>query len=1042
MNISSIFIRRPVATILLAVAMTAAGLFAYSFLPVAALPRVDFPVIVVNANLPGASPDTMASSVATPLIKEFSLIPAIDTISATSNQGFTRITIQFELNRDIDEAAADVQAAIARTARRMPTGMTTPPSYRKVNPADAPILMLMLQSDKMPLPELDAFAQQIIAPSLSTISGVGDVEVFGSQKFAVRIQLDPDALVARGIGYDQVVQAVAANNSIAPVGTVTNDSQQLTIQADTQMGNAEAFKRLIIATKGGHIVRLGDVAHVVDSVENTQTGSWYDGKRSLLLPVWRQPDANTVEVIDKIKAQLPRFEQDLGAGTRISWLIDRSTSIRTAIADVQYTLLLTIGAIVLVIFLFLRRVTSTVIPTLAVPISLIATYGAMYALHYSIDNISLLALTLSVGLVVDDAIVMLENIVRHIEMGKKPFQAALDGSREVGFTIVSITLSLVAVFIPVLLMGGVVGRIFNEFAVIVTIAIVASAVVSLTLTPMLCSHLPSRAGEHTKGPFAVFETGFDALFRGYRWMLDLCLRAKPVVFLVFLGTVVYSAHLFMTIPKGFFPAEDLGQLMVTTEARQDVSFEAMAALQEKAYHALVSRPYVAHVGSSLGMGGFGRGLNQGRMFVDLKPKDRRPPLPVILADLRRTLGQVPGIRSFIVPIQNLRVGGISSKSEYQFVVQGLESAELYDWAKRISAEMSHDPHFVDVTTDLEDNAIQAKVVIDRDKARALGVTADQLRSTLYAGFGTQQISTIYKTGDNYDVIVELDPKIAWTADKLDAIRIRSVQTGALIPLSTIAHVERTAGLLSVNQLGQLPAVTISFNLPNGVSLGQAIDRIDQIKAELHVPNTITTGFSGAAQIFKDALANQGMLLFAAILTIYIVLGILYESFIHPLTILTGLPAAGMGALLALELFHFDLSVIAIIGVLMLIGIVKKNAIMMIDFALVRRRAGATAYDAIREACLIRFRPIMMTSMAAFTGALLIAVGIGTSSELRQPLGVAVAGGLLVSQVLTLFITPVIYLYMESVSDALKRVLARVMPHRHAAPGRHEPGAAE
>ncbi len=1041
MNISSIFIRRPVATILLAVAMTAAGLFAYSFLPVAALPRVDFPVIVVSAQLPGASPDTMANSVATPLIKEFSLIPAIDSISATSNQGFTRITIVFELNRNIDEAAADVQAAIARTARRMPSGMTTPPSYRKVNPADSPILLLMLQSDRMPLPELDAFAEQIISPTLSTITGVGDVQVFGSQKYAVRIQLDPDALIARGIGYDQVVQAVAVNNSIAPVGTVSNDAQRLTIQADTQMGNADAFRRLIIATKGGHIVRLGDVAHVVDSVENTETGSWYDGKRSLLLPIWRQPDANTVEVIDRIKGQIPRFLQDLGPGARINVLIDRSTSILDAIADVQYTLLLTIGAIVLVIFLFLRRVTSTVIPTLAVPISLIATYGAMYAFHYSIDNVSLLGLTLSVGLVVDDAIVMLENIVRHIEQGKKPFQAALDGSREVGFTIVSITLSLVAVFIPVLLMGGVVGRIFNEFAVIVTIAIIASAVVSLTLTPMLCSHLPSRVSEHTGGVLGLFEAGFDALFRGYRAMLDFCLRAKPVVFLVFLGTVVYSAHLFMTIPKGFFPREDLGQLTITTEARQDVSFEAMAALQEKAYRALISRPYVEHVGSSLGMGGFGRGLNQGRMFVDLKPQDERPPLSFILGDLRRTLGQVPGIRSFIVPIQNLRVGGHLSKSEYQFVVQGLESAELYGWSKRLMSAMEHDPHFIDVTTDLEDNAIQAQVVIDRDKARALGVTADQLRSTLYAGFGTQQISTIYKTGDNYDVIVELDPKIAWSADKLDAIRIRSAQTGALIPLSTIAHVERTAGLLSVNQIGQLPAVTLSFNLPNGVSLGQAIDRIDAIKADLHVPSTITTGFSGAAQIFQDALANQGLLLFAAILTIYIVLGILYESFIHPLTILTGLPAAGMGALLALELFHFDLSVIAIIGVLMLIGIVKKNAIMMIDFALVRRRAGAPAYDAIREACLIRFRPIMMTSMAAFTGALLIAVGVGTSSELRQPLGVAVAGGLLVSQVLTLFITPVIYLYMEGLSDALKRAAVRALPRRRP-PEHPEPGAAE
>ena len=1035
MNISELFIRRPVATILLAVAMTVGGLFAYSFLPVAALPRVDFPVIVVSAQLPGASPDTMASSVATPLMKEFANVPAIQTMSASSNQGFTQITIEFELDRDIDQAAADVQAAIARTLRRLPPNLPNPPSYRKVNPADAPVLLLMLQSDTMPIQKLDAFTQQIILPALSTIDGIGDVQVFGSQKYAVRIQLDLDALIARGIGLDQVTAAVSANNSIAPVGTVTSSEQKLTIQADTQMVNADSFRNLIISSKGGRIVRLGDVARVIDSVENTETGSWFDGPRALIVQVQRQPSANTVDVVDKIKAMIPRFMADMGPAAKISVTIDRSTSIKAAVDDVQQTLYITIGAIVLVIFLFLRRLSSTIIPTLAVPISLIVTFGAMYVLHYSVDNISLLGLTLSVGLVVDDAIVMLENIVRHIEEGKTPFEAAIAGSREVGFTIISITLSLVAVFIPVLLMGGMVGRIFNEFAMVVTIAIIASSVVSLTLTPMLCSRLPAGAGSHSRGGLAIFERGFDAMFRFYRWSLDICLKARVVVLAAFLGTVALSAWLFMTIPKGFFPTEDLGQITITTEARQDISFAAMTELQNRAYEAIRSRSYVAHVGSSLGTGGVGRGLNQGRFFVDLKPKGERPPLGQVIGDLRRTLAAVPGIQSFIVPIQNLRVGGRVSKSQYQFVIQGLETGELYPWAKRMADAMARDPSFIDVTTDLQDNATQANLLIDRDKARALGVSADQLRSTLYAGFGTQQVSTIYKTGDNYQVIVELDPSVAWTAEKLDQLRIRSSQTPNLIPLSTFSHVVRTAGLLSINQLGQLPAVTISFNLPDGISLGQAIDRIDQIKQELHAPSTVATGFSGAARIFQDALANQGMLLLAAVITIYIVLGILYESFIHPLTILTGLPAAGMGALLALQVFGYDLSVIAMIGVLMLIGIVKKNAIMMIDFALARQRSGQPARDAIREACLIRFRPIMMTSMAAFTGAVVIALGVGASSELRQPLGVAVAGGLLVSQILTLFITPVIYLYMEHASEGL-RALARRVRRRRPAAARH------
>lgn len=1025
MNISSIFIRRPIATILLSVALAASGLFAYRFLPVAALPEVDFPIITVSAKLPGAAPDTMANAVATPLIKQFSTIQAISTISATSTLGSTQITLEFDLNRNIDQAAADVEAAIASTLRRLPANMTTPPSYRKTNPADAPVVLVALQSDTMQLSKLDDYAENVMSPAFSTITGVGEVQVLGAKQYAVRVEVDPHAATARGIGLDELTNAVAANNSIAPVGTISSPTQQMAIEADTQAQNADTFRQIIVASPNGKLVRLGDVARVVDSVATTQTESRYDGKQSLVLAVFRQPGANTVDVVDRVKAILPQFTQDLGPSASIHILNDRSASIRQAVSDVQFTLILTIGLVIMVIFVFLRRLSATMIPIIAVPLSLIATLGAMYVLGFSIDNISLLGLTLSVGLVVDDAIVMLENITRHIEDGMSPRDAALKGSAEIGFTIISITTSLVAVFIPILLMGGVVGRIFNEFAVVVTVAIIASALISLTLTPMLCSHL--RNEKHSVGARRpLTERVFDVVQASYMRVLDLCLAFRPVILTVFLLTVVATAYLFDTINKGFLPTEDIGQLSISTEARQDISFDAMVALQKQVADAISSRPYVAHLVSNVGGGFNSSSLNQGRFFVELKPEAERAPLESVLSDLRRALAKVPGINSYPVAVQNLRIGGVSSNAAYQYVLQSVNAADLYPWSQKIMLAMQQERSvFVDVSSNLQNNALQANLVIDQDKAQLLGISSDQLRNTLYYGFGTNQASTIFSTGDSYQVILELDPAILWTADKLDQVQIRSTTTSKLIPLSAFAHVERKTGLLAVNQLGQLPAVTISFNLPQGVALGQALQELDTLKTQLNVPNTITSSFTGTAKVFEQSLANQGLLVGAAILTIYIVLGILYESFVHPLTILTGLPAAAAGALATLEVFGYDLSVIAIIGILMLIGIVKKNAIMMIDFALARQRAGETSFDAIREACLVRFRPIMMTTFAALMGTIPIAIGAGASSELRQPLGVAVVGGLMVSQVLTLFITPVIFLYMEDLSRALGKFGNRI-----------------
>jgi HAE1 family hydrophobic/amphiphilic exporter-1 len=1023
MTLSELCIRRPVMTTLITASIIAFGVFGFRLLPVSALPRVDFPTINVTATLPGASADTMAASVAGIIERQLSTIAGISSMSSSSSQGTTQITIQFDLNRNIDAAALDVQTALTIAQRRLPIEMTIPPSFRKVNPADFPVLFVALGSATLPLSAVNEYGDITIGQALSQIPGVAQAIIYGAQKFAIRVQADPEAAAARGLSLEDIRAAVSRANSSTPVGTLNGPKQDVALQASGQMDKAADYSRVVVTWRNGSPVKLDEVAKIYDSVENDKIATWLNDERAIVIAIQKQPDANTVAVVDAVRAKLPALRAQIPPSVTMNVMLDRSISVRQAVADVEETLGIAVCLVILVIFLFLRSASATFIPALAVPISLLGTCAVMYMLDYSINNMTLLALTLSVGFVVDDAIVMLENIVRHIEHGMKPYEAALKGAREIGFTIISITFSLIAVFIPVLLMGGIVGRVFREFAVTISVAIVVSGFVSLTLTPMLCARVLKAHDPDKKEHFILrlFERMFAAWLRAYEWALDGVLAKKALMLIVTLATLGGTIYLYMIVPKGFFPQEDTGFLIGVTEAATDTSFEAMTIRQKALVDVLKSDPAVDYINSTVGSGGPNPTATYGRLFIGLKPQSERDGAAKVIGRLRQKATQIPGMQAFFQSIQNLNIGGRISKSQYQYVLQSGDTESLYRLAPDMREKIAKVPGLVDVTTDLYIKNPQMTVDIDREKAAVYGITVDQVRNQLYNAFGARQVGTIYMPTNDYQIILEAQPQFRVDPSDLSKLYMKT-GNNQTIPLDAVAKLVPSVGPLQINHQGQQPAVTISFNLLPGYSLGYAVDQITALEQASNLPVTIFTGFSGTAQVFQESLRGQGVLILAAVFAAFVILGILYESFIHPITIISGLPSAGIGAILTLMLFNMELSVIAMIGIVMLVGIVKKNAIMMVDFALERRRVGLSAEHAIREAALLRFRPIMMTTFAAIFGTLPIAIGAGAGAELRQPLGLAVVGGLCVSQLLTLFITPVIYIYLDRIDLRLKRRL--------------------
>lgn len=1022
-------------TTLIMVGVLLFGIVGYRALPVSDLPNVDFPTLLVTASLPGASPETMASSVATPLERQFSTIEGLSSMSSVNALGATSITLQFDLSRELDSAAQDVQTAISRAMPLLPPDMPQPPTYRKVNPADQPILYYAVVSETLPLWELNEYADTIMAQRISMVSGVAQVQIFGSQKYAVRIQLDPDALSSKGIGINEVEDAVSNANVNLPTGTLYGHDKAYTILATGQLYDAEPYRDIIVAYRDGSPVRLGQLGKVIDSVEEDKNAAWFvtprGSIRAVVLAVQRQPGTNSAAVADAVKEVLPKLKTYLPPSVQLYLLYDRSASIRESMAEVRFTMMLTLGLVVMVIFLFLRNMSATVIPSLALPLSIVGTFVVMYLLGFSINNLSMMALILATGFVVDDAIVMLENIVRHLETGKTPLQAALDGSKEISFTLVSMTLSLAAVFIPVLLMGGVIGRLFNEFAVSITAAILISGFVSLTLTPMLCSRFLRSEKEQKHGRFYnVTEKYFDTIFNAYEWSLRRVLDHRKAFLLLNGAVLVITGFLFVKIPKGFLPNEDQGTIFTITEAPQGTSFDKMVEYQTAIADVVRKSPYVDAFFSAIGSGGTGTsGLNQGRMFFHLIPRSERPSSFEIIEELRPKLAEVPGVTAFMQDLPEIRLGGQLTKSLYQFTVQSPDLEELYKYAPMLEDKMRAMPEIQDVTSDLELKNPQVNVEIDRDKAAVLGVSAGQIENALYNAYGDRWVSTIYAPTNQYKVIMEMEPEFQMNPDALSKLYINT-SNQHLVPLDTVARFTENLGPKTINHYGQFPAVTISFNLTSGVSLSEAVDKIDKLVAET-LPGNMSTNYQGVAQEFQRSLSGLGLLLVFSVLVIYLILGILYESFIHPITILSGLPSAGFGALIVLMIFGVELNVYAFVGLIMLIGIVKKNAIMQIDFALdAQRNDGKSPVEAIYQGCLIRFRPIMMTTMAALLGALPLALGHGAGAESRRPLGLAVVGGLLFSQLITLYLTPVIYVYMDKIQSYVPKLsLARLRRKR-------------